>query len=414
MKFLSTTLIALLTMLFTVFCNHSFAQNIDTNRMERDINIMENVLKELFKTTWEAKGSDVHIRAGSFPFLENNDIEGIYLPGFGVIFTIPGGPPAFVASSNATGDTFSFNFQYSNDEKGEAITEESVTNKIVEFLRDYGPAIGQLANDDKVMVIYRANRPNFNFDMVRLTQKEEDTKKQMLPSISVVAQARDLKAYRSGNLNDTDFRSRLDIRSVDASEQQEKDLKVLGSILKTSFENSDESIFHIRGSVDYLKLDNFGALFSFDVRFSDWSPFDFSALGRSLEALREGLAKTRIRIQEQGLKGAIDSIKIDSIKIETDLTEMHEKRNEVRKQREEQKEKIIEAYNQFLTDLKTTIADYGRTLNSVDPGQQVLFSVSLNSRIDEVPNHLTLHISKSVLENSSRDEIIDRIKVYEN
>lgn len=376
--------------------------DIDPNRMNRDINIMENVLEELFKTRWSAHGNNVRVHTGSFSFGRSNDINGTYLPDYGVIFTIPGGSPGFVMTSNAEGEDLSFNFEYGDETNGEKVTEESITKKIVEFLRDYGSTIGQLSDDHQVMVIYKANRPHREIAIFRSSGEESKSTQQKIPTISVVANTGDLKAYRSGDLSDEQFRNQLNITSVDASANQEKDLKVMASILETAFEDSDEESFEVRGPVNFLKLDNFGALFSFDARYSNRSGFDLSNLHESLKVVREDLERTRAELQE--------NIDVD---IEVRDTVREQKRKEAEANRAEEREKIQKAYEQFLSDLKSTIADYGRTLRSVESNQQILVSVNLHSRHEDIPDRIDLQVRKSALENNSRDQAINQISIRE-
>ena len=64
----------------------AFAQNIDANRMNRDIRIMENILAELFKTTAEIPTAEtIVISQGYF---RQRSIRGTYLNDYGIIFMI--------------------------------------------------------------------------------------------------------------------------------------------------------------------------------------------------------------------------------------------------------------------------------------------------------------------------------------
>lgn len=378
--------------------------NIDTNRMSRDINIMENVLEEMFKTSWAAHGNTVRVSSGSFSFGRSEDIRGTYLRDFGIIFTIPGGPPAFVMMSDSDGDKSSYSFRYDDSEEGEPVTEESITNRMVEFLQDYGSTIGQLSDDDKVMVIYLSHSPNRSVTIFHSRGDEkEKTSRQQLPKISAVATKGDLQAYRSGDISSDEFRSRLDISTADAGKDQ-KDLRVMAGIFETAFDEMDEKSFRIRGSVDYLHLDNFGALFSFNARYSDRGSWVFSEVAKTLEAVGEELEKTRADLENR-IRSNIDSAR-------------SEKREKIEQSQKEQKQEVVDAYEQFLGDLKEYVVDYGRTLSSIDSNQRILVSVSLSSGYDEIPERIDLQIQKSVLESldqgsMSRNQAMEQIQVRE-
>ncbi|MCW9714376.1 hypothetical protein LQ318_15825 [Aliifodinibius salicampi] len=285
---------------------------------------------------------------------------------------------------------------------GEEVTEESVTNKIVEFLRDYGSTIGQLSHNQKVMVIYKTNRPKNEFFIFHSDEENKKVGRQTLPTISVAANASDLKTYRSGNLSDSELRNRLDINSVKPSEEQEKDLRVMANILETAFEDTGEQQFQIRGSVDYLALDNYGALFSFDIRYIGQSHFDFSGLHEALQDMRKDLEKARAQINDFNADREVR----DSIATK--------KREEVQAKHAEEKENIKKAYNQFIKDLKSTITDYGRTLHSIELNQQILVSVTLDTHYEEIPKRIDLHVRKSILENNSREQAMAEIQVREH
>lgn len=406
MKYLQRILtIAAVFILIAAFQPIHAQSDINTNRMNRDINIMENVLEEIFKTSWSADGSTVRVRSGMFSFGDSRGINGTFLPDYGIIFSIPGGAPGFVMFSGSEGDSHSFHFEYGDESNGEEVTEETITNKMVEFLRDYASTISQLNNDHKVMVIYKANKSR---QQVTVFNSSDDSKeaRQQLPTISVVATGADLRAHRNGSLNDSEFRDRLEINSVPADTEPQKDMRVMASILETGFDGSEENAFRIRGSVDHLLLDNFGALFSFEARYDgSRSHFDLSGLHESLETMKEDLAQTRVQMKETRAKLKGDSQAIDSIR--------SERKKENEENRAQQKQKVLEAYNEFVADLKEYLVDYGRTLRSVDSNQQILVSVTLDSRYEEIPERIDLQLQKSALENRNPEQAVNKINVRE-
>jgi hypothetical protein len=394
MKYVTKILLLTTVLLLIINLQSAVAQpDIDTNRMNRDINIMENVLQELFKTEIKGSGDNLRIHSIGESRLGNREIGGTYVPGYGVIFNISSGVHPLILFQ-ADDNTFSYSFQYGNDD-GKKVTQETITNRIIEFLRDYGSTIGQISDDHQVMVIYKANLPHRQVALFRSSGEESKTKQKEIPTISVVANAGDLKAYRSGDINDKQLRNRLDITSVDASANQEKDLKVMAGILETAFENSDEESFEVRGPVKFLKLDNFGTIFSFDARYGQRNVWDFSILNKEMEKLRKNLSNLE------------DSVKIDKVEIKKTLDNTN-----LAKQKDRNK-KLLKAYDTFLNDLKFTLADYGRTLRSVEENQQILVTVNLLSRHEDIPERIELQVQKSALENNSRKQAMKEIQVRE-
>jgi len=375
------------------------AQDIDTNRMNRDINIMKNILQEMFKT--QMKGSHDNIRVhsiGEFHFGQN-DIRGTYLPGYGIILNISTGRRPFILFQDDK-NSFSYSFQYGDDSKGVKVTEESISNRIIEFLKDYGSTIGQLSDDDKIMVIYdsRTDRGP-RIDFFRSSDDKEKAPDEQLPTISVIATKSDLQAYRAGNLNEEQFRNRLDINTTTETSQKQMDMKVMANIFKTAFEESDEKSFRVTGSVDYLKLDNFGAFFSFDARYSSNS---FAVIDkiRAINVFND--AGKDSKSQRVDVRSLSDSAKAV----------------EFSKRQGQTKEEVLKAYDQFISDLKEYLVDYGRTLRSIQSNHHIMVSVNINTRYKEIPEHLDLQVQKSTLVaidkgSMSREQVINKIQVRE-
>jgi predicted nucleic acid-binding protein len=382
----------------------SHAQSeIDMNRMDRDINIMENVLQEMFKTSWEERAGDIRIRTNALSFGQGGDINDTYVPGYGVIFTIPNTQPRFLMFRSSDDEGFSYQFEYGEDDNGKRISEASITSKIVEFLRDYGSTMSQLSANEKIMVVYKSgDREREIAPLPGVRDEEESKKRAEIPTISVVAAQKDLRAYRSGDLADSQFHNRLEISTSNPLEKGPKDLKIMANILETAFEESEKS-FRITGSVDYLKLDNFGALFSFDARYTDRDRWNFSGL-YELEIMKENVEEARIEI-EQEVRNRVDSTRAQD-------------REKIKQKQAQRIEEITQAYENFLQQLKEYMVDYGRTLSSLDNNQHILVSVSLSRGLDEIPERLDLQVQKSTLSamdrgNMSREEAIEQIQIRE-
>lgn len=400
----TTTSIIVLTLIIGLQLSHA-QPDIDMNRMNRDINIMENVLQEMFKTSWEERAGAIRIRSQTFSFGQNGDINGTYVPDYGVIFTIPSNQPRILMFRSSDNEDFSYRFEYGESEDEKRISEESITHRIVEFFRDYGSTMSQLSADEKIMVIYKSGNAEHQIIAVPgMGDEEESKERDVIPTISVVATQNDLRAYRSGDLSDSQFRNRLEISTSDPQEKGPKDLKIMANIFETAFEESEGQSFRMIGSVDYLKLDNFGALFSFDARYADRDRWDFSDLHESIEIMKKNVEEARVKI-EQEIRNEVDSVRA-------------QKREKIKQRQAQQKEEITQAYQQFLQQLKESIVDYGRTLNSLESDQHILVTVNLRSRLDEIPSRIDLQVQKSTLSamdrgSMSREQAISQIQVRE-
>jgi hypothetical protein len=270
-KFFSRVLlIGLMTLLLSPL---SFAQDFDTNRMNRDIKIMENVLDELFKVDPSSNVPNTNFRVFSSGSALGRT-KGTYVQGFGVIFKIPRIiHPGFSSIEVNKGENTNVTFFYDTEDEDTAeITQESIIDRISEFLQDYATNIGQLKPEDKVLVIYGMKGQENQFFTVynARTLNSSEREKKQIPLISVSAKKSILDDYRTRKINEEQFKNRFD---VVASENKEfLDLKVMSNILKTAVGESKTKKFRVSGDPSYLLLDNFGALFSMNVKFvsSSW------------------------------------------------------------------------------------------------------------------------------------------------
>ena len=377
-------LIGLLSITFTPI--ESFAQSIDANRMNRDINIMENILSELFRTTITSSNSNQAFVVESGGFYRGNSSRGTYMPGFGVIFMVSNSNRGVYTVANETGNsTYAFYYNGDGDEESQKVDQESITYRIKEFLRDYGSTIGQLKNDEKVMVIYgsKSNSSRLVYRFPTGQGRASSDKQETLPVISVSAKVSDLNDFRSGKLTADNFDKRL---AVATSEDKEYlDLKVMGNIFETALKDQDKESFRLSGSVDYMMLDNFGALFSLDVRYDEFGRA--SLLVRNLEG----------RVRSQALS------ELTAVGQARNNEDSDEKTFEERKKELEQK--LNSAYANMVSNIKEYVVDYGRTLNSLDSDQFLLLSINVNGRYENIPDRLDIQIKKSVLEELDRGRI---------
>ena len=392
-RFIMKYLHQLLTVLFTLFALGTAlaqqGQDFDAGRMNRDINIMENILVEIFKVETIDNSRNVVVASGVFK--KGGGIRGTYLPDYGVIFMIPDVRSSFLLYNNDKSYAFAYS---SGNTEGSNISEDAVINRIEEFLRDYGSTIGQLDSDDKIMVIYGVNRSSQNFGTVALfNQKSTENKERArIPTISVVAEKGNLEAYRSGRINEDQFRQRLSIARVEDDNQRQLDMEVLANIFETALKDQDDKeSFRIRGSVDYLKLENFGALFFLDVSYSKSFAVISVQFAEKLEAAR--------RNGQINLRELADSAE-DSMK------------------KAESWENQINAFETFTDQLREYIVDYGRTLKSLQSDHFVMVSVNISSSLDEIPERIDVQIKKSDLDaldrgRINRDQAIGRVTVRE-
>lgn len=368
---------------FVVLGTSAYAQsaNIDGNRMNRDIRILENVLSEFFKVGQlrNSNNGDLYFSIGS-----SSNVRGTYLPGYGVIFMVP--KTSYSTRSNRTAPTF----YYGEDGKN-AITEENITSRIKEFLRDYAATVGQLDDSEKVMVIYGANRNSRSaFNLIafnRNSNSKNENPIDKIPVISVVANKKDINDFKSGKANESSFMNNLSVAKN--QERELLDLKVLGNIFQTALEEDEGYDFHLtsRSSMGYLYMPNFGALYTLNVHVG----------------------------HNRGRNVISGAVVVDGQSVITDIAEYQD---QVDKANEERMKAIKEEYDELLGKMKEFMVDYARTLVSVKSDQYLLVTVNITDRLDDIPDRIDFQLKKSVLEqvdsgSLSRNAAINQVVVRE-
>jgi hypothetical protein len=398
----------------------AFAQNaqVDKDRMERDIDIMEKVLNELFKN---AAGN----RSRNFYLASSRTAQGSYVPGYGVLFIAPAYSGSFgaksgynfVYSSGGTNSTVvvtdgdrkgTIAYTNSRDEgkdkdkdKGEKQKEKTgknapqapdrnqrlgnaqdsilqahtnlVTTNMREFLANYADAIGQLAPTDRVMIIYNENARNS--DHYVSVSGCESCKTRYMPRISAEVKREDLTAFRSGKMNRKELDSRIRVNVDNPGKENYAEYKVFAGILESLYPVSREVPYRVR-NIGYHVLPSFGVIYLVDMGLRNESP--------KVVTLRDG----------EVLKTKTDR---DSAQVRV--------RNE--------------AYGQFRNDIREAVLDYGRTLRNLSSDQVILLSVALPTCEGcNVPPRANVSVKKSVLEayeqnKLSRQQALDAITVGE-
>lgn len=387
-------LIGLLSVLITP---QLFAQNIDANRLNRDIRIMENILAELFRTQTEiATAETITFERGN---LRQRGIRGTYLNDFGLIFMIPADDPFSPGLRvQRSGNTFYYNSNSESENAKPKIDETEIKSRVAEFLLEYASTIGQLADENKIMVIHGAksgsNRTVWNYRVSVNGTVVDEKDSESLPVISASISMKDLRDYRSGRLDEAKVKQRITFANSEGKEYM--DLKVMGNIFETALRNETEESFRMSGGISFLMLDNYGAIFSFDARYGGGRNILFGRLVDTQRRLRMDPTQSGRRDEDRAQ---------DAETLENEAAKL--------------KENISTAYASLKTNVTEYMVDYGRTLSSVNTDQFILTSVNVSSAgIEGIPERVDFQIKKSVLEQLdrgkiSREEALNSVSITE-
>jgi len=436
MKTIKTMTILCLIILTPVLLT---AQDIDKTRMDRDLRIMENILVEMF-----IPKSGPNMPRNIAPI---DPVDGQYLPGYGVYFTIPARVNIRMAEVRRQGTDDEVFIQVDPERATDLISEEEVKSLAAEFLKNYAPTIGQLQPDNRITLIYgvKANRfapgstiisslrgsvQNVNARVTwdRARQSEQPVQK----IITVTATKKNVDDYRTGRMNESRFVSALSVSVSDVNDRKQ-DLDLFKTILESAHRQQEEVVFRL-ASPEYIYFDQLGAIFqttlsitpnlmlasvaglSNEERFFrgtgnrselDAAFFDGGMLLRSLagtENLPDSVVATLVR----------PTIRVhrDSTLSAQQVQEMVRRFRGEALQREQERKEAIEALdlpaalNTSIGTMKEVLVDYGRTLNSVSSDQHILISMNVVARnVEGIPSRVDLQIKKSDLEEMERGRI---------
>ncbi len=225
------------------------AQNkIDEGRMERDIEVAENVLGTLIRQQLNKRNF--------FPF----EVEGNYAPGYGVTFHLPmdfGGPMMFTLSSepkiemnSGPGGSYSYSISSDGEEhdkedcvdcdkvklKNKVTTvhlkksrndslSQAANQKIIgasrEFIADYGDLISQLSPEEKIKITNRNEGQRFWYAGANMPRRK---------FISLECSKGDITQFRQGRLTRDQLMAKINVVDSETSDELSPDLELLSSI----------------------------------------------------------------------------------------------------------------------------------------------------------------------------------------
>ncbi len=370
----------LMAIIFSFAVQASAQSKIDENRMNRDIEVTENILSTLIKQQFEKRLF--------FPM----EINGEYREGFGVTFRLPyevNGPMIWNLAGQTPGVnmldgnsfTYSFNFPSGEeaelariiDEEGRTKTEtirstgrtrassrrlnidsirDASSNKIIdackEFLTDYGDLITQLPTNEKIIITNRSDGERIWYGTFINGAK---------PSyMSLEVTKADIIAYKQGKLSKDQFDGKIKVINSVMDDELQPDLELLTSIFNRLYRQDLSKTFFTEEDIYYERMKDYGVIYYMEVYSSNQSEFN-----------------RRYIMPTIGLED-LDQATRDK--------------------------KVKELYPQFEIDIKEDILEYGRTVKSLKAEESLLFNIKL-TRCDgcNIPSSLELSVKANVLKD---------------
>ncbi len=361
----------------TMQMQSAFAQKIDQERMERDIEVAENVLSTLLRQEVSPNGRFFGL-----------EVKGVYQEGYGVTFRLPGeySSPILIRGQgegtviyreadphNAPTVAYSYSQDAERDARGKAEKEAQLKDKVMEkrrvavdsarnayndrlikaskdFIVDYSDFLTQLSPNERIVVTNKNENRSWYY-------KENKRK-----HISIEALKSDIIAFKQGKITRDQAFAKLKVVNTEVVDVKEQDLELLTSIIGRLYRTDlAKTYFSSENNIYYERLKDYGVIYYMEV-FSSNEPMP-----------------GKLTLPTQGM---------------TDVD------------KETRDKKVTELYPKFEQELKENILEYGRTLRSLGDEEVLVFNVSLTKcKGCGIPSTVELNIKNSVLKDFAAGKI---------
>lgn len=396
-----------------------FAQS---ERLEQDIRIAEDVLSELFRNQ-----PGLH---------RSRQVTGQYIPGYGVHFKISRGGAGTFSISNSDDSRIvwgqqsvvsSSSGQNSSNGDSETSAEENIRKQITEYFTTYAPLLGRRLEDgEMVRVTYGLNnRSQTRGQTVIFMGSGDDRRELSFPRVSMWAGASDLQQFQNGNLTENQLLNR--IRTYDFPEEENTgDLDIFASVLETALRSSGSKHLSLRGKPHADYLPGFGA--HYHLQISPRSRFMFGAFEDAdfefefdMDSITENFPEDiHIRTSEfkfdmdsirKSLAGLTDSLRNHALAMRATPDSLRSVSPRVFQFNTSEADTIdlSAGAEQYIEEIKGLIRDYGPTLKSLSGDELLMITVDWGTRNASLPRRTEIQIRKSDLDRS-REPVIEEIE----
>ncbi len=338
----------ILLIMFCLTCHFSTAQ-VDQNKMDKDLEVIENVL-----------GAFLNKNHRFTP--KSEDIRARYLSNYGVVIGLPNNGFTLRALKLATED---------DPEKGEKMKKKSGNfsfygsdmmdseERLKEFLADYGPVIRQLKSSDNIKIKTDA-RSKYDVSghggVIAWNSNEFGHQ-----GISVEVSKSDLNLFEDDEITREELYDKMVVKDISDEYKDEPDLSIFASLLQRIWDVKLSESYYMNRVPKYERFENAGVTYYLKYYSSmvhDENDYSLPTLG-----------KKNISADERN-------------KIVEDL------------------------YPKFVDAFKESILDYGHVLKSIEPSETITFHISLTSCEGcDMPAVIEIEAKKSVIDDYRKEKI---------
>lgn len=339
----------------------TLGQSIDDTRMNRDIKVAENALKNLmaqpnskdYNYQWSTDARS-NITVVGFPGMRKNSVEGQYLADYGVIFDYEICLPCL------------------ESKKGQKETADAQqwTEYFIpmakQFLADYGSILSQLSVDHMVMVkltMGDANKATARLLTIGSRNVAWGMSNDQVPASETTLEVsvKDIRSQLSGQLSREALLDKIMVNTIEISQEYNTELSTFSAMFHRLYEQDLSSSYYMSRPPSYSVKTKLGV--QFDARV-------YSSIQN----------KNRYRMPVLGLE---------------DLT------------LDERNTKVAELLPAFEQEFKENLINYARTLRSIDESEMIIFDVRLTEckGCPGFPKYLNFSVKKSTLTAFNKGKI---------
>ncbi len=460
------TIILLVSLAFQPQSAEAQRANFDSDRMERDLRIMERIYTDLQRQAMGVVG-----------VTNARSVSGAYFPGYGVIFNVN---ETFSTSFVLEGsilrtaevarnpeDQFFRGQRYSSEaerrffEGGNrsssadslievrevAVAGYSPTRKmspdslrfsfyeknkgvIRDFFANYADAIAQLEDDDRIQVMISHRGSTLSYAFVTSGSRIQSATQNPLRAEVRVG---DIVAYRTGKMSLDAFHDKITFSEIDPNSNDNKELQVMRGVFDSALKNNKTLRFNLAKDAQGVLLTNYGAMFSLEVGvqrevlMAGLNPSNISSVeilknnegGETIIVLKDS---TRIvlptSVREHQVSGVVTSTSTRG-RTPQGVVTIAERPSDIRAQAVEgEYVSFRESMDKLIDQVSELLLDYGRTLRSLKADDKVLVTINQSTTVNdpEVPNRVEIQVDVKTLRDfdrgaMSRDEAMKKVEV---
>lgn len=392
-----------------------WAQQLDEQKMQRDIEIAESILYKLFNSDIpRVRVYDMHLMKES---------RGFYAKGYGVILKTPNLNVTkqiigAVNNQENEDDCDDCEEKRKNKSKTQYIklssqskdsillaNKDKILSLMQTFIVDYGDLIGQLQPTDKLLLVYEKAGMGYVYSYSGSTWATLSGSGGSKRSIKISSEIQKsaLSDYKLGKISKEELvkkiKTYIDDSANQADNQAMMDYEVFAGVLEKLLDNDNQLPYYSNRDISFNRLQGFGVIYRLNVRERN-KEHDEYHFGPIIE--KDG--DVYIRINEDYYTIIRDKIKSKSGKeVEKEDKEKIEKDiSDAKKKLEEKKKKSEEMMTQLVENLKNHLIEYGRLVKRLNSEEIIMLDIRISGDwadyLTDQKTSLQLTVKRSVLE----------------